>query len=152
MFLYRILIDKYHSSVRDPSLLLVQIFKVHRLDRCNKCSISSKVLINDSLKTYLIFVWIIGLMSLFLVLHQGQHNACRITVLKFYWNGQLVWTPALALYLCVDRGPGTVSSGIYRPPQVIPAYPPGGDTRFFFICSRFPRGHYLLWLVRFSLV
>ena len=25
-----------------------------------------------------------------------------------YWNGQLVWTPALALYLCVgDRGPGT---------------------------------------------
>ena len=21
-----------------------------------------------------------------------------------YWNGQLVWTPALALYLCVDRG------------------------------------------------
>ena len=35
----------------------------------------------------------------------------------FYWNGQLVWTPALGHYLCVgDRGPGTVSSGIYRPP------------------------------------
>ena len=34
-----------------------------------------------------------------------------------YWNGQLVWTPALGHYLCVgDRGPGTVSSGIYRPP------------------------------------
>ena len=32
-----------------------------------------------------------------------------------------------------DRGPGTVSSGIYRPPQVIPVYPPGGDTRFIFI-------------------
>ena len=73
--------------------------------------------------------------------------------INLYWNGQLVWTPALALYLCVgDRGPGTVSSGIYRPPQVIPVYPPGGDTRFFFICSRFPCGHYLLWLVRFSLV
>ena len=27
---------------------------------------------------------------------------------NLYWNGQLVWTPALALYLCVgDRGPGT---------------------------------------------
>ena len=37
--------------------------------------------------------------------------------LHFYWNGQLVWTPALGLYLCVgDRGSGTVSSGIYRPP------------------------------------
>ena len=36
---------------------------------------------------------------------------------NLYWNGQLVWTPALGLYLCVgDRGPGTVSSGIYRPP------------------------------------
>ena len=24
---------------------------------------------------------------------------------QLYWNGQLVWTPALALYLCVgDRG------------------------------------------------
>ena len=34
-----------------------------------------------------------------------------------YWNGQLVWTPALGHYLCVARrGPGTVSSGIYRPP------------------------------------
>ena len=67
----------------------------------------------------------------------------------------LEWTTSLdtsssTLFVC--RGPGTVSSGIYRPPQVIPAYPPGGDTRFFFICSRFPRGHYLLWLVRFSLV
>ena len=38
-------------------------------------------------------------------------------ILLLYWNGQLVWTPALGLYLCVgDRGAGTVSSGIYRPP------------------------------------
>ena len=30
------------------------------------------------------------------------------TAITLYWNGQLVWTPALALYLCVgDRGPGT---------------------------------------------
>ena len=21
---------------------------------------------------------------------------------QYYWNGQLVWTPALGLYLCVD--------------------------------------------------
>ena len=28
-----------------------------------------------------------------------------VTVIILYWNGQLVWTPALALYLCVgDRG------------------------------------------------
>ena len=26
-----------------------------------------------------------------------------------------------------------MSSGIYRPPQVIPAYPQGGDTREFFL-------------------
>ena len=46
----------------------------------------------------------------------------------------LEWTTSLdtsssTLFVC--RGPGTVSSGIYRPPQVIPAYPPGGDTRIF---------------------
>ena len=46
----------------------------------------------------------------------------------------LEWTTSLdtsssTLFVC--RGPGTVSSGIYRPPQVIPVYPPGGDTRFF---------------------
>ena len=45
----------------------------------------------------------------------------------------LEWTTSLdtsssTLFVC--RGPGTVSSGIYRPPQVIPAYPPGGDTSF----------------------
>ena len=28
-----------------------------------------------------------------------------VVSIVFYWNGQLVWTPALALYLCVgDRG------------------------------------------------
>ena len=27
----------------------------------------------------------------------------RLTII-LYWNGQLVWTPAVALYLCVDRG------------------------------------------------
>ena len=34
-------------------------------------------------------------------------SLCTIadTDLYLYWNGQLVWTPALALYLCVgDRG------------------------------------------------
>ena len=74
---------------------------------------------------------------------------------SWYYSVILEWTTSLdtsssTLFVC--RGPGTVSSGIYRPPQVIPVYPPGGDTRFFFICSRFPRGHYQLWLVRFSLV
>ena len=71
----------------------------------------------------------------------------------------LEWTTSLdtsssTLFVCRGPGtgersrPGTVSSGMYRPPQVIPAYPPGGDTR---ICSRFPRGHYLLWLVGLAL-
>ena len=40
-----------------------------------------------------------------------------VHITSLYWNGQLVWTPALGHYLCVvHRGPGTVSSGIYRPP------------------------------------
>ena len=64
----------------------------------------------------------------------GEHP-CIVNSL--YWNGQLVWTPALALYLCVgDRGlcpagfiahlrlyrhirqAGDTSfgNGIYRPP------------------------------------
>ena len=85
-------------------------------------------------------------------------HACMFRVLLmgivYRYDFILEWTTSLdtsssTLFVC---RPGTVSSGIYRPPQVIPAYPPGGDTRIFFICSRFPRGHYLLWLVRFSLV
>ena len=30
--------------------------------------------------------------------------ASHRAIYLLYWNGQLVWTPALALYLCVDRG------------------------------------------------
>ena len=47
-------------------------------------------------------------------MHTLATYQCRT---NYYWNGQLVWTPALGHYLCVARrGPGTVSSGIYRPP------------------------------------
>ena len=67
------------------------------------------------------------------ILIKSIHIVCAVSSITlkylFYWNGQLVWTPALALYLCVGEA-RTVSSGIYRPPQVIPAYPPGGDTSF----------------------
>ena len=86
---------------------------------------------------------------------RARSDRCNKTVLYLYWNGQLVWTPALALYLCVgDRGPGT-GDCVQRDLSPTSGYTGISARRRyanFFICSRFPRGHYLLWLVWFSLV
>ena len=67
-----------------------------------------------------------------------------------YWNGQLVWTPALGTLFVGDRG--LYPAGIIAHLRLYRHIRQAAIRDVFFICSRFPRGHYLLWLVRFSLV
>ena len=33
--------------------------------------------------------------------HTHTHTTAAKLVVRVYWNGQLVWTPALGIYLCV---------------------------------------------------
>ena len=47
-------------------------------------------------------------------------RADKRRMVELYWNGQLVWTPALALYLCVgDRGPGARLARINNQTEIV---------------------------------